>query len=128
VSDARFALSFPAFSPASEKHFRDGLIASKGSPSLPVHPTQLYEAAGCLLIAWLLHAVVAPRKRVSGQVMLAFLGLYAMLRFGLEYLRDDDRGAIIGLSTSQWLSALALAGVALGLAWLGRRQRAGAPV
>jgi phosphatidylglycerol:prolipoprotein diacylglycerol transferase len=128
VSDSRIALSFPAYSPASEKQFRDGLIASKALPSLPVHPTQLYEAAGCLLIAWLLRAVVTPRKRFDGQVMLAFLGLYAVLRFGLEYLRDDDRGAVWGLSTSQWLSAIALSGVALGLGWLGRKPRANAAV
>jgi phosphatidylglycerol---prolipoprotein diacylglyceryl transferase len=126
TTDSRLALTFPAFSPASEKHFRDGLIASKGLPSLPVHATQLYEAAGCLLIAWLLRDVVAPRKRAGGQVMLAFLGLYAVLRFGLEYLRDDDRGAVWGLSTSQWISALALLGVAFGLRSLGRRPRANA--
>jgi phosphatidylglycerol---prolipoprotein diacylglyceryl transferase len=128
TTDSRLGLTFPAFSPASEKHFRDGLSASKGLPSLPVHPTQLYEAAGCLLIAWVLRSLVAPRKRRDGQVMLAFLGLYAVLRFGLEYLRDDDRGAVWGLSTSQWISALALLGVAFCLRWLGRRQPASAPL
>jgi phosphatidylglycerol:prolipoprotein diacylglycerol transferase len=93
-----------------------------------VHPTQLYEAAGCLLIAWVLRSVVAPRKRRDGQVMLAFLGLYAVLRFALEYLRDDDRGAFYGVSTSQWISAIALVGVAFGLRWLGRRQPSSTPL
>jgi len=112
VSDSRLALAFPAYSAASEKQFRDGLLASKALESLPVHPTQLYEAGGCLAIAFFLTLVVQPRKRFDGQVMLAFLGLYAVLRFGLEYLRDDDRGAVLGLSTSQAIGVLVLAAVA----------------
>ena len=48
-----------------------------------------------------------PRKRYDGQVFVAFLGLYAIGRFLLEFLRADDRGGLFGLSTSQ------LIGVAL---------------
>lgn len=114
VTESRFALSFPAYSAASEKQFRDGLLASKSLASLPVHPTQLYEAAGCLAIAALLALGLAPRKRFDGQVMLAFLALYALLRFALEYLRDDDRGGVLGLSTSQ-LIGVAVLGLVTGL-------------
>jgi len=110
-----FAMSFPAFSAASEKQFREGLLTSKALPSLPVHPTQLYEAAGSLAIAAFLALYLLPRKRFDGQVLLSFLALYAVLRFGLEYLRDDDRGALLGLSTSQWIGVAILALV--GLAW-----------
>jgi phosphatidylglycerol:prolipoprotein diacylglycerol transferase len=116
-------LAFPAFSAASEKHFRDGLLESKALPSLPVHATQLYEAAGCLLLAAVLALYVHPRKRFDGQVMLAFLGGYAVLRFVIEYFRDDDRGALLGLSTSQWLGALILALVIALWAPLARRAR-----
>ena len=118
-----FGMSFPAQSPASEKQFRDGLLASKDLPSLPVHPTQLYEAAGALAIAAFLGLYLHPRKRFDGQVMLVFLALYAALRFGLEYLRDDDRGGLLGLSTSQLIGVAIIAGVAA--AW-GRVRRAGA--
>ncbi len=111
VTDSRFGLSFPRYSAASEKQFREGLLATKALPSLPVHPTQLYEAAGCLAIAFFL-AWLQARKRFDGQVMLAFLGLYAVLRFALEYLRDDDRGGLLGLSTSQLIGLLVLAAVA----------------
>jgi phosphatidylglycerol:prolipoprotein diacylglycerol transferase len=115
VSDSRLALSFPAYSAASEKQFREGILASKALPSLPVHPTQLYEAAGSLAIAAFLALYVLPRKRFDGQVLLSFLALYAALRFGLEYLRDDDRGALLGLSTSQLIGVAILAAVAF--AW-----------
>jgi phosphatidylglycerol:prolipoprotein diacylglycerol transferase len=124
VSDHRFALRFPAYSAASEKHFREGLLASKALASLPVHPTQLYEAAGCLAIAALIGLGLQPRKRFDGQLLLAFLGGYAVLRFALEYLRDDDRGALLGLSTSQLISVVILAGCAALWARLSRAARA----
>jgi phosphatidylglycerol:prolipoprotein diacylglycerol transferase len=123
VTDRRFGLSFPPYSAASEKHFREGLLTSKALPSLPVYPTQLYEAAGCLLIAFVLGVWLHPRKRFDGQVMLAFLGLYAVLRFGLEYLRDDDRGAVLGLSTSQLIGLVVTVGVALLWTRLSQKAR-----
>src|SRR5690606_15988691 len=43
--DSPLALSFPAGSAASEAQHRAGLLASSSLPSLPVHPTQLYESA-----------------------------------------------------------------------------------
>lgn len=103
VSEGPWGMRFPAYSAASESHYRQGLLASKALPSLPVHPTQLYEAGGCLLLALWLTFYAHPRKRFHGQTMLTFLGMYAVLRFFIEYLRADDRGAILGLSTSQAL-------------------------
>lgn len=104
-------LSFPGWSPASEEQWRSGLLAAPSLPSLPVHPTQLYEAIGCLLIAGYLYFFVEPRKRFDGQVMLVFLAAYAGLRFMLEYLRADERGAWFGLATSQWISVFAVLAV-----------------
>ena len=112
VTHGPFGIAFPRFSAASEKQFRDGELASKSLASLPVHPTQLYEALGCLLIAAALVLVVQPRKRFHGQVMLAFLGAYAALRFVIEYVRADDRGGLLGLSTSQLLGVVITALVA----------------
>jgi phosphatidylglycerol:prolipoprotein diacylglycerol transferase len=107
-------LAFPAGSPASYEQAEAGLLADKALASLPVHPTQLYEALGCLgIAAWLL-LVTHPRKRFDGQVMLLFLIDYAILRFLLEYLRADDRGSFFGFSTSQWigLASVLLAAIA----------------
>jgi phosphatidylglycerol:prolipoprotein diacylglycerol transferase len=44
--------------------------------------------------------------------MLVFLALYALLRFAIEILRDDDRGALLGRSTSQLIGVAILAFVA----------------
>ncbi len=110
-TDEPLGLRFPAFSPASESQWRAGLLPHPGVESLPVHPTQLYEAVGCALIAGYL-LWLRPRKKFQGQVMLAFLALYAILRFVLEFWRADDRGEILGLSTSQALGVVALGVVA----------------
>lgn len=121
VTDHPLGIKFPSYSAASEKQFREGLLGAKHLESLPVHATQLYEAAGCLAISLLLMLWLHPRKRFHGQVLLSFLGLYAMLRFVLEYLRADDRGAFLGLTTSQ-LIGVAILGL-IAAVW-GRLERA----
>jgi phosphatidylglycerol:prolipoprotein diacylglycerol transferase len=121
---SHFGVAFPPGSPASYEQFAAGLIASKNLESLSVHPTQLYEAFGCLAIAAWLIGYAEPRKRFDGQVLLLFLGSYAVLRFGIEYLRADDRGALLGLSTSQLIGVAILAAVAVIWPRLAARSRA----
>ncbi|MGB5351850.1 MAG: prolipoprotein diacylglyceryl transferase [Polyangiales bacterium] len=107
-TDGPAGVSFPPFSPASESQWRAGLLEAPALPSLPVHATQLYEGLGCLAITGFLLFWLRPRKRFEGQVMLAFIGLYAILRFLLEFWRADERGELLGLSTSQLLAIPAL--------------------
>ncbi|TNF60927.1 MAG: prolipoprotein diacylglyceryl transferase, partial [Deltaproteobacteria bacterium] len=106
-ADRPFGLSFPPLSPASESQWRAGLLQAPHLPS-PVHPTQLYEALGCLVITVFLLVWLRRRKRFAGQVFLSFIALYAILRFALEHWRADDRGELLGLSTSQLLALPAL--------------------
>lgn len=110
-------MRFPPWSPASEGQFRAGLLAHPAMPSLPVHPTQLYEAAGCVVIAVGLGIWARQRgeRAIAGQVALLFLALYAVLRFAIEWVRADDRGGFWGLSTSQWIGLAVL--VAVAFAW-----------
>ncbi|ACY16985.1 prolipoprotein diacylglyceryl transferase [Haliangium ochraceum] len=88
---------------------------------LPVHPTQLYEALGALvLFAALLLAVRAGGRLVrarAGALFAVMLMSYGVLRFALEWLRDDPRGSLGALSTSQ---AISLPLIALGGLWLVR--------
>ena len=58
------------------------------------------------------------RSRFDGALTIESLGLYAVLRFGLEFIRDDERGIYFGMSTSQWLSLA----VVLFCAWLDRAR------
>jgi phosphatidylglycerol---prolipoprotein diacylglyceryl transferase len=112
-TDPPLGVIFPGGSAASYEQFEAGLIASKNLPSLPVHPTQLYESFGCLAIAAYLLLWLHPRKRFDGQVLLMFLILYAVLRFMIEFVRADDRGAMFGLSTSQLIGVAIVAGCAV---------------
>ena len=102
-SDAPWALSFPPRSPASEAQFKAHALSSMWLPSLHVHPTQIYESALCLAISAVCMLGIHPRKRYDGQVFVGFVGLYAVGRFVLEFWRDDDRGGLAHLSTSQLL-------------------------
>jgi len=124
--DLPWAVSFPWKSAASEAEFKAHLLPSARLWSLPIHPTQLYESAASLAIAAFCLVWLHPRKRYDGQVFAAFLALYAVARFLVEFLRRDDRGGLFGLSTSQLVGlALLVAAGAIHLV-LGRPAATGA--
>lgn len=100
-TDGPIGLTFPPHSAASEWQHKAGLLRGPELESLAVHPTQIYESALCLAIAAFCLLFVHPRKRYHGQVFLAFVALYSIARFIVEFFRSDDRGGLIGLSTSQ---------------------------
>ena len=84
-----------------------------------LHPAQLYESIATLVIFGLL-LWWFPRKKRDGDVFLGYVGLYAVARFFLEFLRgDEDRGFVFHhlLSTSQFIALLALAGIATVFIW-----------
>jgi phosphatidylglycerol:prolipoprotein diacylglycerol transferase len=97
-----------------------------GTPlDTPLHPSQIYESLAAFLIFFFL-LWLAPRKRFQGQVAMAYVALYSITRFGLEFLRGDpDRGTWFrgALSTSQIISIALLLGVALLLPRVRRTQR-----
>lgn len=94
-------LIFPRGSPAWDSHVAEGLISRAATESLPVYPTQLWEAIGCLAIFAYLYYWRRTRARFDGQLFFTFLMQYAVLRFVIEYWRADPRGDLLGLSTSQ---------------------------
>jgi phosphatidylglycerol:prolipoprotein diacylglycerol transferase len=116
-----WAMVFPSHSPASESQFKAGLIASPFEPSLAVHPTQVYESAASFAIAAALILGLHGRKRYDGQVFLAFVALYALARFVIEFFRNDDRGGLFGLSTSQLIGLGLVAVAGAGHRWLTRK-------
>jgi phosphatidylglycerol:prolipoprotein diacylglycerol transferase len=90
-----------------------------------LHPTQLYESFGALLVFFFL-IWLHRRKRFSGQVILFYAVLYAVMRFTIEFFRDDPRGDILGLTTLTGLSTsqmLSLVVGIVGLIFLIRRWR-----
>lgn len=94
---------------------------------VPLHPSQIYESlATGLLTVYLVR--LFGRRRFEGQVALAYLGAYAVLRFVLEFYRGDAaRGLLFdgALSTSQ-LIALFVATATL-MIWPSLSRRAVRP-
>src|SRR5919199_5580161 len=90
-----------------------------------LHPTKLYESATCAVIFFVLLRL-HRRKRFAGEVIAAYAVLYGLTRFLIEFVRDDPRGdiagltSLTGLSTSQLISLFV---VAAGLVFLFLRRR-----
>lgn len=87
-------------------------IAFHNSPYAPNNvkliPTQLLSSAADFVHFFIL-IWFAKRAKADGQVAGLYLILYSIGRFLLEFLRNDPRGNISVLSTSQFISLFTLA-------------------
>ena len=103
-----------------------GVVFPNLGDGLARYPTQLFEAAFCLLLFLFCCYAYQPITRRFGVGTTGLCGAsgYALLRFANEYLRGDYRGWVIEnvLSTSQFISIIVLAAVLLSLVL---RQRKG---
>lgn len=91
--------------------FPAGCIAPAG---IKLHPTQLYMAAGDLLIFLVLLFMHLGKKSFpKGFLCASYLTLYSFGRFLIEFVRDDaERGYVGVLSTSQFIAIwVAIAGL-----------------
>jgi phosphatidylglycerol:prolipoprotein diacylglycerol transferase len=88
---------------------------------VPLHPTQLYEALGLLVLVGLILAF--GKGRAPGRTFSLYLIGAAILRFAVEFFRGDPRGSVPGtdLSTSQGI-AIGLFVVGVSLLVLGRKK------
>jgi phosphatidylglycerol:prolipoprotein diacylglycerol transferase len=78
-----------------------------------LHPTQLYESFTMLIVFFFL-LWLHKKKKFSGQVILAYAVIYATVRFLIEFVRDDPRGDVLGLTTLTGLSTSQLIGLVVG--------------
>jgi phosphatidylglycerol---prolipoprotein diacylglyceryl transferase len=91
-----------------------------GTPlGVALEPTQLFESAvelaNFFILRWML-----KRKKFDGQVFGAYLFLYGVARYFLEFIRDDPgRGSVFGgLMTGTQLIAIGLVLVGAFIWWL----------
>jgi phosphatidylglycerol:prolipoprotein diacylglycerol transferase len=73
---------------------------------------------------------MARRKRFDGQLTLAYVLLYAIVRFVIEFYRGDAvRGSVFGgsLSTSQFIALILAAAVAVAFPYVAKRNRVSPP-
>lgn len=89
-----FAARFPPESLAYQSQAANHLVAAGAPTTIPIHPTQLYEAFGCALI-FLFLTYWRSRKRFHGELLALYLMLYAPLRATVETFRgDEERGRV----------------------------------
>jgi phosphatidylglycerol:prolipoprotein diacylglycerol transferase len=81
---------------------------------VPLHPTQLYESFAMLIVFFFLFWL-HKRRRFSGQVILLYALLYSVIRFSIEFLRDDPRGDLFGLTTMTGLSTSQIISLIIGI-------------
>lgn len=112
---------FRMYSPkiASQLSMEQAELAAKGmtvDPSLPVHPTFLYESLWCLLGFVLLHFACKYLRKFKGQIFLMYGVWYGAERMVVEGLRTDSLyipGTAIRVS--QALSAVIVLAAAIAL-------------
>lgn len=109
-TDSVFGVMFPA-----------GCMAPAG---VKVLPTQLFSSAGDFAIMAFLLWHYKRRKHV-GDTGFLYMLVYGIGRFFIEMLRNDNRGAVGALSTSQFISIFI---VAAALLLLYRNKKMGTPV
>jgi phosphatidylglycerol:prolipoprotein diacylglycerol transferase len=78
-----------------------------GTPlGIPIHPTQLYEVGAELLILIVLLATERKGRPFPGRTFWGYMLLYGISRFTIEFYRNDPRGMVGAVSTSQFVSML----------------------
>ena len=78
-------------------------------------PVQLLEAGACLMLLVGCLLTLGSTAPAGATLALSLVG-YAVVRFGLEWLRGDRRPAVAGLSEAQWTAlAVIVASVGGGL-------------
>lgn len=102
VSGSPLAVTFPALSPVWGAHRASDTAAR----SLPVLPTQLFEAAALFVLFAVLIFIYKKYKAYTAGV---YMMGYAVIRFFIEFLREDPRPEAFGLSSAQNVSLVLFA-------------------
>lgn len=87
-----FETNYRVSSPAWQWSFENGLVGVDSTMSAALHPTQLYEMFGDLIlmviVLWVFKKIWDSDKK-SPLIFFIHTGGYALLRFALEFIRGD---------------------------------------
>jgi phosphatidylglycerol:prolipoprotein diacylglycerol transferase len=103
-----WAMRYPQQTAAFRAQAAAGLVPTDAPSTLPVHPTQLYEAA--LGVVMLVLALTTGRSReTSGDRAAVVLAVHALGRVVVEAFRGDVPHGALGMTTTQSLSVALVA-------------------
>ena len=97
-------------------------IYGPDNAELFLHPTQLYESLTMFAVFGIL-VYLHRHKKFDGQVLIAYGIIYSIVRFTIEFFRDDPRGNLLGIndllgiSTSQIISLIVAAASVAFMIW-----------
>ncbi len=108
----RYGLSVPSFEKIKtvssipwEWSVRNGLVDRMSEVSAPLHPTQLYEAMGDIVLVVLiffLNKMIIRKEGSFKPIFLLHIGGYSLLRFFIEFIRADRANVVfLGVSMLQ---------------------------
>jgi prolipoprotein diacylglyceryl transferase len=86
------------------------VVDAAGNPVVKgyFHPTFLYEAIWCLLLAWFLIWIGRRFDLKAGQTFAAYVIGYPVGRFVIESMRSDSANLILGHRVNTWVSLLVI--------------------
>lgn len=115
----------PLSNPAKE--IPDLLSPLSPSPSLPLIPVQLFEAAGNIILGTILLLLFRKVKK-PGQIAALYFAAYGLLRFTLEFFRGDHKDFFLGFTPAQCIGLLIMLPCGLLAFWfLGKRKEEALP-
>ena len=121
-------LPWGMYSAATEAYLRGSTVTAPAGvtidPTMPVHPTFLYESLWCL-VGFVLLRLYMKYRRFNGDMALVYAIWYGAGRFWSEGLRTDSLLLVpsLGLRASQLLAAVAVVGGLIAEVILSRRYR-----
>jgi phosphatidylglycerol:prolipoprotein diacylglycerol transferase len=95
TSDLPWAVDYPFGTNVHYHHYATGLIQEDSINSLLVHPVQLYESIGLLLIALAVLWSMNTWKRSGSSFIFSFF-LFFCFRFLIEFIRDPAASQFVG--------------------------------
>ena len=103
---------------------RPAIPVSESGSDLAYHPSVAYEMVGDVLLFFVIMRLIG-RVKPDGMVMLIYLGAYAVVRFAVQFTRDDP-GRIGSLQQAHVIALLTMAAVlAIGVFMVIRQRTEG---
>ena len=121
-------LPWGMYSAATEAYLRGSTVTVPNGvtidPTMPVHPTFLYESIWCL-VGFVALRLYMKKRRFNGDIALLYAIWYGLGRFWIEGLRTDSLLLVpaLGLRASQLVAAVAVVGGLIAQVILSRKYK-----
>jgi prolipoprotein diacylglyceryltransferase len=118
TTDLPWGIRYGAKSMAYNAHVLNGMVHLHDTSSALIHPVQVYEMLGCVVIAFFIWKT-RNKWKAGGSLFLCSVLSYAMLRFLMEFIRAPESSFVLvsvyaGLKAIQWvILAVILSGLAV---------------